>query len=101
MSRLQFSLVWLLGLVVAVAFACAALRSESAVWASLAFSLCLGVLFVGLLGVLFGTGERRAFWAGFAVFGWGYLFLVFGPWFSGSFGPVRSEERRVGKECRL
>jgi hypothetical protein len=81
MTRLRFSLGWLLGVVAAVAFACAAIRAESDLWASLAFTLCLGVLLVSIVGVLFSAAEPRAFWTGFAVFGWGYLLLVFGPWF--------------------
>lgn len=39
----------------------------------------LGLLGVGVLGVWQFQGARRAFWQGFALFGWGYLALIILP----------------------
>lgn len=81
MKRLRFSLLWLLGVVALIAVACAALRSASEIWGSAAFTLTVGALFAALLGLIFRQRASRAFWGGFALLGWGYLLLVFGPWF--------------------
>jgi hypothetical protein len=58
----------------------AALRSASPLWASIIFSLTLGILATAVLGSLF-SRRSRPFWSGFVLFGWGYMTLVFGPWF--------------------
>jgi hypothetical protein len=44
-------------------------------------SAVLGLLTLALLAVVYRRGERRASWAGFALFGWTYLTLSSGPWF--------------------
>jgi hypothetical protein len=49
--------------------------------ASAGLTGALVVLGAAILGVIYGRGPRRAFWLGFAIFGWGYLILGFGPWF--------------------
>jgi hypothetical protein len=84
LTRLQFSLASLLIGVFAVAFACAAMRSASDLWASAAFTACVFVLLFSILAVLFLRDSTRAFWTGFCLFGVAYLLLVFGPWFSGN-----------------
>jgi len=38
------------------------------------------ILFAAILGALFRLGQARAFWAGMAICGWGYLVLVLAPW---------------------
>lgn len=81
MSRFQFSLARLIGVVFAIAICCAALRYASKLWASTVFTLTLGILFVGLLLAVYRRAEARAFWVGFSLLGWGYLLMVFGPWF--------------------
>ena len=81
MKRLRFSLLGLLGVIALIAVACAALRSASEIWGSAAFTLTVAALFVALVGVIFRQRASRAFWGGFALLGWGYLLLVFGPWF--------------------
>jgi len=87
MSRPRFSIAGLMGMVLVVAVGVAALRSGSEDWAGIVSALTLGLLGVALLGVLFRQGPRRAFWSGFALFGWGYLALTMAPWFSGEVGP--------------
>jgi len=78
--RLRFSLATLMCAVCASAFACAALRFASELWASLVFTVTFGLLLVGVLGVALRQGPARAFWLGFSVFGWAYVVLAFG-WF--------------------
>jgi hypothetical protein len=64
------------------AVAIAALRSATDTWAGIMLLLTLGLLACSLLGVRQRREARRAFWEGFAIFGWGYLILAFGPWFA-------------------
>src|SRR5262249_2668962 len=73
MSRFRFGIANLLGLVLFLAVACAALRAASDLWESLLFSLALGLLVASVLGAVHRTGGRRAFWLGFALFGGAYL----------------------------
>jgi hypothetical protein len=80
MRRLRFSLLWLLGLIALIAVACAALRSASEIWGSATFSVMLAVLLFSLVGLIFRQRSARAFWGGFALIGWSYAALVFGPW---------------------
>jgi hypothetical protein len=37
------------------------------------------LLLWAILAATYQCGNRRAFWLGFSVFGWGYLVLVYGP----------------------
>jgi hypothetical protein len=85
--RVRFSLAALLTAVLAIGVACAALRYASELWASAAFSRALVLLLGAVLGALFRRSASRAFWVGFALFGWAYLLLVFGPWFNSSVKP--------------
>jgi WD40 repeat protein len=77
--RLQFSLVSLFGLAAVVALACAALVNASPLWASAWYTFTLLLLLTATLAAVF-RPRNRAFWLGFVVFGWAYLFLGFGPW---------------------
>jgi AcrB/AcrD/AcrF family len=62
---------------VAVGFA--ALREANDKWDSGLFSLALGLLLNAALLAVHRTEARRAFWIGFALFGWGYLSLSLIP----------------------
>ncbi len=64
------SLVWL---VVFVGVAAAALREANDIWESGIFVFTLGFLLVAVLLSVHRSGERRAFWAGFALFGIVYM----------------------------
>ena len=79
MKRFQYSLLWLLGLMAFVAIGCNALVNASAFWAGLLFTVTIFVLMVAVLGSIYRHGSARAFWLGFAIFGWAYLWLVCGP----------------------
>jgi hypothetical protein len=67
--------------ILVLALAIAALRSASSSWVSAMFSMTLGLLLTAVLGVVYRHGSRRAFWLGFALFGWVYWLMSFGPWF--------------------
>jgi hypothetical protein len=67
--------------ILVLALAIAALRSPSDYWVSAMFSMTLGLLLTAVLGVVYRRGARRAFWLGFALFGWVYWLMSFGPWF--------------------
>lgn len=75
----KFSIATLMSAVLVCAIAAAALRSGSENWASALVFVTVGILAVSLLGALERTGNRRAYWRGFALFGWGYLLLALGP----------------------
>src|SRR5436305_12135857 len=57
----------------------AGLRYASEAWASVIFVLTCGTLALGIVGVVRRQGPPRAWWLGFALFGWGYMALAFGP----------------------
>ncbi|MGO9467391.1 MAG: hypothetical protein ACLQIB_52230 [Isosphaeraceae bacterium] len=81
MRSAQLSLSEFLGVVALCAAGLMCLMFASSPWVSALFSAVLGLLTLALLGVTYRRGERRAFWAGFALFGWTYLTLSSGPWF--------------------
>ena len=69
------------------AFGLASVLNASGPWASATFSITLAMLTVALVGILCRSGERRAFWVGFAICGWLYMVLTTGPWFVDRIGP--------------
>jgi hypothetical protein len=77
--RLRYTLRQLLGLAVLVALALPALMYPSLWWAAAWLSGCLLVLGVSLLGTINRDADRRAFWIGFALFGWAYMIMLYGP----------------------
>jgi hypothetical protein len=81
----RFTIAGLMGLVVVVAVA--ALRFASELWAGILRMLTLGVLGAAILAFHERTGPRRSWWRGFALFGWGYVLLVMGPWASEAIAP--------------
>jgi hypothetical protein len=83
----RFSIAGLMGLVVVVAVGAAALRFASELWASVLLMLTLGVLGAAVLACHERTEKNRAWWRGFALFGWGYVLLAMGPWASEAISP--------------
>jgi hypothetical protein len=73
MRRFQCSIASVLGLVLFLAVACAALRQADELWDSAVFSLTVVVLVTSVLLAIHCSGRKRAFWLGFALFGWTYL----------------------------
>jgi hypothetical protein len=78
----RFSIAGLMAVVLVCGVAVAALRNASEIWAGILLLLTLGLLAAALLGVAYRREAGRAGWIGFALFGWGYLTLAFGPWFA-------------------
>ena len=88
--RFRISIRGLIALVLFVGFALAALRGASLGWATASIMLALVALSMATLGCLTGSGPGRSSWIGFAVFGWIYFLLHFGPaaeWKKG-YGPA-------------
>jgi hypothetical protein len=73
MRRPRFTIASLLGVVVFVAVAIASLREATDLWDCGVFTATAGLLLASVLWAVHRTGLRRAFWLGFALFGWVYL----------------------------
>ena len=79
MQRFRFTIGSLIGFIVICAVAFAALKESSDLWERGTFSLTVATLVVSVLLAVHRTGERRAFWLGFALFGGCYLGLSLIP----------------------
>src|SRR5262245_22121655 len=79
MSHIRFTIASLLVVVLLVAVGFAALRESNDLWDSGVFTLTLAVLLVSILFAVHRSEARRAFWIGFALFGWGYVGLSLVP----------------------
>jgi hypothetical protein len=79
MRRFRFTIASLLVAVLFVAVGFAALRESNDLWDSGIFTLTLTALLVSILLAVHRKEARRAFWLGFALFGWGYLALSLVP----------------------
>ena len=75
MRRFRSTLKGLLGTVLFVAVALAALRDPTDAWDSGVLGLSLLILLTGTLLAVHGSGRRRAGWMGFVLFGWVYLIV--------------------------
>ena len=79
MPKLRFNIGSLLVIIFILGVGFAALRESSDLWESGLFFLMLGVLLISILLAVHRRESRRAFWIGFAVFGWTYLALTLIP----------------------
>jgi hypothetical protein len=77
MGRFRFSLGTFLIVVTLLALGLAALASQSRLAASAALTAYLILLGVALAGSFLPQIPNRAFWIGFAIFGWTYWFVEF------------------------
>ena len=59
-----------------IALALVALRGASPIWVAAMMGLALLVLAASILLIVFRRGPQRAFWIGFATFGWLYTVLL-------------------------
>jgi hypothetical protein len=73
MKRVRFSIASLLGLIVFVGIAAAALREATDLWDAIVFDAAIGWLTVAVLLAVHQTDRRRAFWLGFALVGATYM----------------------------
>ncbi len=76
MRRLRFSIAGLMGIVLIAALGLTALRDVSPIWLGAMYLLSRGVLALAILPAVFRRGAARAWWLGFCLFGWGYLYLI-------------------------
>ena len=76
MRRFRFHIGSLLILVLLLGVGFAGLREANDLWDSGIFTLTLGFLLVAILFAIHHTESRRAFWIGFALFGWSYIGLA-------------------------
>lgn len=77
MSRFRFSIATFLIVVTLLALGLGAMASQSRLATSVAYTAFLVLLGIATGGALLAAGPRRAFWAGFAIFGWMYWFVEF------------------------
>ena len=69
----RFSIAGLMAVVLVSSLSLAALRSGSATWAGGLYLLTYGVLALAVVGAACRGASERAWWLGFALFGFGYL----------------------------
>ena len=96
MMKFQSSLAGLMIFTVLIGIGAASLLNASRLWASVIPMLIWLMLLAAILGVTYRTGEHRASWAGFMVFGWGYvLSSVCGQLSRGVLVNPSEESRRI------
>jgi hypothetical protein len=86
MPRFRISLASMLGIVAVMAMGLAGIVSASTLWTTVAATVTLALLLSAAIAARLLDGLERAFWAGFALFGWTYLLLVNWDWVGGPFG---------------
>jgi hypothetical protein len=79
MNKIRFNIGGLLVLILVLGIGIAALRESNELWDSGLFTATIGILLVSVLLAVYRKGLTRAFWLGFAVFGWSYLVLAVVP----------------------
>jgi hypothetical protein len=84
---LRFSIAALMLTVGIAGAGFAALRADSSLAADAMFTATCGVLLLAILAACYRQDARRAFWVGFALFGWSYFVLAFAPWFESDVRP--------------
>ena len=80
MKKFRTSILGMIAVVAAFALAFAALRSASDLWFGAVYTFTVVLLLLTVIVARFRRGDEKAFWFGFAVFGWGFFLLGFGPW---------------------
>jgi hypothetical protein len=75
--RARLSIAGLMGIVLVASLGLTALRSGTEIWAGATLLATSAVLALAVVGVVCRSGPERSWWLGFALFGWGYLGLVF------------------------
>ena len=78
--RVRFTIRGLMALVLLLGFGFAALRGATLGWAVASILIALLALCSATLGAVVRCGSSRPSWVGFAIFGWAYFLLHFGPW---------------------
>jgi hypothetical protein len=83
---MRFSIRWLFAIFVLAATTTAATTRPSYWWACALWTAAIATLCASVAGSAICQGPKRAFWISFALFGWIYAVLVFGPWFDSRTG---------------
>ena len=78
MADSKFNLRQLFVAVSGIAICAAALKYANSLWASAISTGVVLVLFTAVVAAIYLKQPKRAFWTGFAIFGWGYLILIDG-----------------------
>ena len=73
----RFSVGELMAVIVVLSAGFAALRTPNGLTLNLVFTIFAAALAWATLAAILGSGRRKAFWAGFAVFAWPYLFAAY------------------------
>jgi hypothetical protein len=79
MRRFRFSIASLLGVVLFISVALAALRASTAAWDGCLLGLAFLLLLTATLLSFHRTRRKRAYWLGFALFEWTYLAAILIP----------------------
>ena len=86
MNPRGISIAGLSGFIILIGTGFAALRIATVAWTNVASTVVLALLLTAVAGAIFVRGPERAYWTGFAIFGWTYLLFVNGSWIGGQFG---------------
>ena len=78
MTKPRFTIAGLIVFIGAIALIFAAMRSPTLLISQVAITASLTVLLASIVAAV--VSRPRAFWIGFAIFGWAYLLLSLGPW---------------------
>jgi hypothetical protein len=84
MKRFRIGIAGLMAMILLLAATLGALRQGLALLASVTFATTALLLGAAILGAVAREGVSRMRWLGFAVFGWIYLGMAFGPWPNGN-----------------
>ena len=79
MKHIRISIAQVMGLVIFMAVGIAALRSPTPLAASALLTFTLAALAFASLAAVCLRINSRAYWIGFAIMGWGYLAMSYGP----------------------
>src|SRR5689334_10109191 len=78
MPMKRISLAWITVIIAVMSFALGCLANASAPWAKLALVAYYGSLGMAPFGIVYRNGRIRAFYLGYAFWGWLFLSLSFG-----------------------
>lgn len=88
-----FSLKGLLGAITLIAIGTYAMVNATPAWLSFVAVLTTFLLLTAIVGAIYSRGQRRAFFVGCCVLGWGYLLIAFAP---GDYGRIASSNSLLG-----
>jgi hypothetical protein len=89
MRSIRFSIAGLMGFILVVALVAAAMRNPTAISSGFVAMATRGIFCIALVGAVCRKGAQRAWWVGFASFGWIYLGVPFSSAFRSGLRPVQ------------